>query len=224
MRLDLEIEQAWQDLGWKLGLGNWQKVKEVIAQGSNVEIFQDCGSIAWRSKLPQNQFLFDFPEIGEFRQVRARIWIGYIQRRFAEISDFPKAQWHPPVIWLGIGLRREVSADLLSEAIGSICRSHHVAIAAIVGIATSEHKANHPAILALVEKYNWQLKLYSINRLDRVNTPNKSNLIRDRIGTASVAEAAAILASNQSSLLVTKTNYANAITLAIAQSELNFGE
>jgi cobalt-precorrin 5A hydrolase / precorrin-3B C17-methyltransferase len=224
MRLDLEIEQTWQDLGWKLGVGNWQEVKKVINQGSNVEIFQDCGSIAWRSKLPQNQFLFDFPEIGEVRQVQARVWIGYIQRRFAGGSDFPKAQWHPPVIWLGIGLRREVSGDLLSEAIESICRSHHIAQAAIAGIATSEHKVNHPAILTLVEKHNWQLKSYSVNQLDRVDSLNKSNLVRERIGTASVAEAAAILATNQLSLLVTKTNYADAITLAIAQSELNFGE
>lgn len=220
--IDLEIEQTWQDLGWKLGSGSWEEVKKIINQELVVEIFQDCGSIDWQTKLLQNHsFYFDSPEIGELRQPQARIWISYIQRRFAKFSDFSKVQWHPPVLWLGVGLRKEVCSNLLSDAIKNICRSHHFAEVAIAGIATIENKLNHPAILALAEKNNWQLKSYSTAQLDQVNSPTKSDLIRAAIGTASVAEAAAMLAANQSSLLVTKTIYAGAITLAIAiaQSE-----
>jgi cobalt-precorrin 5A hydrolase / precorrin-3B C17-methyltransferase len=217
MFLDQEIEQIFQDKGWQPGIGDWDAVKRAISQSGTIEVFQDCGLTDWQAILgPKPNFLFDFPEIGEIRQPQARIWISYIQRRFAIATDFPKIQWHPPVLWLGIGCRVDVSATLLFEAIHITCRSYHLSEAAIAGIATIDNRSNHPGILELTLAKKWLLQSYSANQLNQIIVPQPSKLLAEMIDTASVAEAAALLAANQKHLLVTKTVYQGSITLAIA--------
>jgi cobalt-precorrin 5A hydrolase/precorrin-3B C17-methyltransferase len=38
---------------------------------------------------------------------KARIWISPTQRQFSRESNFPQVQWHPRVLWVGIGANAE---------------------------------------------------------------------------------------------------------------------
>jgi cobalt-precorrin 5A hydrolase / precorrin-3B C17-methyltransferase len=126
---------------------------------------------------------------------QARIWISPIQRRFAPESDFPKVQWHPRVLWVGVGCERGTSRRLIETAIQEVCRAYHLAEGSIAGIATIDLKADEAGILELCQDRGWPLRCFSAEQLRSVAVPTPSAIVAAEVGTPSVAEAAAILAS-----------------------------
>jgi cobalt-precorrin 5A hydrolase/precorrin-3B C17-methyltransferase len=224
--------------GWRKGEGNWTGVSSAIACQEKIEIIQEVGSTLWQEHLPQHHtFHFGFPEANETSiQPKARIWISAIERKFAEASDFPKVQWHPRVLWIGIGCERGTSTNLIKNAIERTCQRHHLAKAAIAGLATIDIKADEAGILELCREWNLPLKTYSAEELSKVNVPTPSEVVNNEVGTPSVAEASAILAINgereheksrMEKLLVSKQIYkqsheTGAVTIAIAQSNLEY--
>jgi cobalt-precorrin 5A hydrolase/precorrin-3B C17-methyltransferase len=67
--------------------------------------------------------------------------------------------------------------------------------AAIVGVATVDTKASDTALLELCGIHGWQLKVFSPYQLAQVDVPHFAPVVAQHMGTASVAEAAALLAA-----------------------------
>lgn len=218
--------------GWRKGEGKWTKVMGAIARGENVQIIQEVGSTLWQEHLPaQHPFYFGFPEAQESIKPQARIWISSTKRSFNPDSNLPKVQWHPRVLWIGIGCERGTSKQLIETAITTTCQKYHLATEAIAGIATIDLKADEQGILELCDSWNLPLKTFSAEALKQMEVPTPSEVVNQEVGTPSVAEAAAMLAiknhSNTDTLLVPKQifkleNEPGAVTVAIAQSALEY--
>ncbi len=212
--------------GWRKGTGDWTGVMAAITRGEATEVIQDAGSNLWSKHLsPNHPFYFDFPS-EENVAPKARIWISATQRKFAPKSDFPKVQWHPRVLWLGIGCERGTCQTLIETAIDKTCQKYHLAPDAIAGIASIDLKADEGGILALCRARNYPFKTFSAQQLQAVSVPTPSDVVQQEVGTASVAEAAAILAADNK-LLVTKQIFKSetepgAVTIAIAQSNIEY--
>jgi cobalt-precorrin 5A hydrolase / precorrin-3B C17-methyltransferase len=164
-------------------------------------------------------------------QPQARVGVNATRRRFSETLDFPNVQCHPCVLWVGIGCKKGTSKTLIEMAIEQICQRYHLATEAIAGIATIDLKASEPGILEICRQWNLPLKIFSAETLSQVKVPKPSQIVNEEVGTNSVAEAAAILASLDRSspitnpLLVSKQifkqeNEAGVVTIAIAQGHL----
>ena len=218
--------------GWQLGEGDWTGVSAAVARGDTVQIIQDAGSTLWQDHLPP-EHPFDFD--GEHPAIapQARIWISATQRRFAPDSAVAKVQWHPRVLWVGVGCERGVSRKLIETAIEQVCRRFHLAPRAIAGIATIELKADEAGIVELCRDRHFPLKTFSAEALSQVAVPTPSPVVAQEVGTPSVAEAAAVLAIPPSpfplppSLIVPKQIFRldgepGAVTVAIAQSSLEY--
>jgi cobalt-precorrin 5A hydrolase/precorrin-3B C17-methyltransferase len=226
--------------GWQRGEGDWTAVSATVARGEAVQVIQEVGSSLWQAHLPQGHpFHFGFPEYTatnreEAISPKARIWISATQRRFSSESDLPKVQWHPRVLWVGIGCERGTSRQLLETAIQQTCQSHHLAEGAIAGLATIDIKADEVGLVELCRDRNLPLRTFPAEVLRSVNVPNPSAVVEKEVGTPSVAEAAALLAANSfvgaqgvAPLLVKKQIFkvegqAGAVTVAIAQSEQEY--
>ena len=124
---------------------------------------------------------------------KAKIWISPTQRQFSPESDFPEVQWHPRVLWVGIGCERGTSRELIETAIEQICQQHHLAQGAIAGIATIDIKASEVGLVELCCDRNWPLRTFPAEVLRSVKVPNPSAIVDKEVGTPSVAEAAAIV-------------------------------
>ncbi len=232
--------------GWQRGEGDWTDVSAAVARGEPVQVIQEAGSTLWQNHLPkEHPFYFGFPEYpatpplpplakGGSQNLnlipKARIWISPTQRRFSPESDLPKVQWHPRVLWVGIGCERGTSRQLIQTAIAQVALKNHLAEAAIAGIATIDIKADEVGLLELCRDRNWPLRTFSAEVLRSVNVPNPSAVVDKEVGTPSVAEAAALVAANVVGvrhvvpLRVAKQifkleNQPGAVTVAIAQSE-----
>ena len=218
--------------GWQKGEGNWTKVMGAIAREEQVQIIQEAGSTLWQEHLPaQHPFYLGFPEARESIKPQARIWISATQRNFNPNSNLPKIQWHPRVLWVGIGCERGTSRKLIETAIATTCQKYHLATDAIAGIATIDIKADEQGILELCASWNLPLKTFSAEALKQMEVPTPSEVVNQEVGTPSVAEAAAMLAithaPNTDTLLVSKQifkleNEPGAVTVAIAQSALGY--
>lgn len=180
--------------GWRQGSGDWTKVSAAISRRETVQVIQEVGSTLWQAHLPQgHSFYFGFPDDRESISPKARVWISATKRQFSPDADIPKVQWHPRVLWVGIGCERGTSRQLIEVAIAQVCQHYHLATEAIAGIATIDLKADEPGILEYCRDRNLPLKTFPADSLRQVSTPNPSSIVEREVGTPSVAEAAAIL-------------------------------
>ncbi|MCC3517728.1 MAG: cobalamin biosynthesis protein [Microcoleus sp. PH2017_40_RAT_O_B] len=177
---------------WNRGTGDWTGVAAAMQRGETVEVIQEVGSTLWRNSLPEKHCLYWDGE--NISPIKGRIWISFTQRRFAPESVLPKVQWHPRVLWVGIGCKARTSRELIETAIQSVCRSYHLAESAIAGIATIDAKAGEIGLLELCRSRNWPLKTFAADVLSSVEVPNPSDVAAKEVGTPSVAEASALCA------------------------------
>lgn len=127
-------------------------------------------------------------------------------------------------LWVGIGCQRGVSKLVIQEAIESVFTEHDLDLATIAGIATLDRKANEAGLLDYCRESGLFLKTYRPERLNSVIVDRPSRLVSELVGTASVAEAAALCAAQTKTLLVHKQKLriaGNGVTVAIAQSDRN---
>lgn len=186
--------------GWQRGRGDWTGVSAAIARQEPVQVIQEAGSTLWQAHLPKDHpFQFGFPEHTasnreEAIAPKARIWISPTQRRFSLESDLPKVQWHPRVLWVGIGCERGTPRQVIETAIQQVCQANHLAEAAIAGIATIDLKANEVGLMELCRDRDWPLRCFTPEILRDIPVPTPSAIVESEVGTPSVAEAAALQA------------------------------
>ncbi len=212
--------------GWRKGKGDWTGVMAAVAKQETIQIIQEAGSTLWQEHLPQQHpFYFGFSDNQTKIKPRARVWISPTKRKIAPQNDLPTVQWHPKVLWVGIGCERGTSRALIETAIDETCKTYHLATEAIAGITSINLKSDEAGIVEVCQRRNLILKTFTAEQLDRVDVPTPSAVVKQEVKTHSVAEAAAILAGQN--LLVSKQIFksdhqSGAVTVAIAQAEQEY--
>ncbi len=122
---------------------------------------------------------------------------------------------------LGMGCRKNMDADAFEKHVLQFLTQHHILPEHIACFATCHVKAQEPAMLALSKKWHIPLEFHSAQMLDTVPVPTPSAIVKEKIGTASVCEAAALLSAGYNtaakpSLYAHKTSLEN-MTLALAK-------
>ncbi|WP_245915860.1 cobalamin biosynthesis protein [Merismopedia glauca] len=128
------------------------------------------------------------------------------------------------VFWIGIGCQRGTPKSVIETAIVEVFANHHLAIDRIKGVATIDSKADEVGLVEFCRDRNLPLVTFSTELLKSINVPNSSQIVSARMGTFSVAEAAAICAA-KSDLIVPKQIFkqvgeVGAVTVAIARSSI----
>jgi len=220
--------------GWHKGGGDWTEVSAAVVRGEPVQVIQEAGSTLWQSTASVRQSNLSFETS---LQAKAKIWITPRPIQDAQLC-VSQIQWHPRVLWVGIGCERETSKQLIEAAIQQVCRENQLAAEAIAGIATIDIKADEVGLGELCHAYNFPLRTFPAEILGAISVPNPSSVVEREVGTPSVAEAAALCAANSQTLLVTKQIFRTttenldaeikiqhlrgAVTIAIAQSEIEY--
>ncbi len=230
------IDTLGNPFGWRKGPGDWLGVSSAIARQAPIQVIQEAGSDLWQAHLPaDHSFQFGFPEFVDRNSQplpAARVWISPIHRTFAppvesEESDLPKVQWHPRVLWVGVGCERDTDEALIQGAVETVLKQNHLAIESVAGVATLDLKADEAGLLAFVQAQGWPLLCFGADQLKAIAVPNPSEVVAHEVGTPSVAEAAALVAASASDLRVKKqvvkqAGLKGAVTVAIAQAEQEY--
>lgn len=206
--------------GWRKGEGDWTAVSAAIARHATVQVIQDCGSTLWQEHLSSDHpFLF-----GNGESADAQVWIT---AQHPPQTEIPSVAWYPRVLWIGMGCERGTSQALITQAIQQTLEKAGLSERAIAGLATIDLKADEVGLLGYCNDANLPLRCFPAADLQTIEVPTPSEVVRSEVGTPSVAEAAALLASGSSQLLVAKQivrldGETGAVTVAIAQSDQEF--
>ncbi len=117
---------------------------------------------------------------------------------------------------LGAGCRRNVSFAELQGKLELFLQRNKIYANEVTLLASCDLKSDEPGLLELARFLGVETRFYPKNDLLQVEVPNPSSKVAGKIGTPSVAEAAAIRAGN-GNLLVEKHKYGN-LTFAVAEA------
>jgi len=127
----------------------------------------------------------------------------------------PAVVVRPPSLVIGVGASRGVAADEVLGLVTEALAGAGLAAGSVAQLATVEAKAGEPGMLEAAQRLGVPLVVYPAGRLAGVDVPHPSEAVRAAVGTASVAEAAA-LAGGAAHLVVPKRKSAMA-TVAVAR-------
>ncbi|WP_051358169.1 precorrin-3B C(17)-methyltransferase [Rubidibacter lacunae] len=217
--------------GWHRGNGNWTAVSAAGARSEPIRVWQSAGSHLWREQLPDDHpFVFATdaataplaPEAAG--KPIAELWIDAVEREFP--PETAAVQWHPRVLWIGIGCERGTPQALLESALARVLAERGLTAEAIAGVATLDLKADEPGLRSFCRDRDLPLQVFAPEVLQAVPVPNPSEVVAEAVGTPSVAEAAALQAAGDGAeLLVPKQierGEGGAATIAIAQAVYEF--
>jgi cobalamin biosynthesis protein CbiG len=114
------------------------------------------------------------------------------------------------VTTVGVGAASGVTAEEVLAAVDAVLPAG----ADDVRLATLDRRAAEPGIADAAARRGWPLTRHPATALARVPVPSPSDRVADVVGTASVAEAAALLGGG--SLVVPKTVHGR-VTVAVAR-------
>ena len=210
--------------GWRRSAtGDWtalmqrahQQAHGLAADGSTPagpSVRQTSGSPRWRELDAAAA-----TGVGENSSAPADLTIG--------VERGEGCRWHPPSLWLGLGCERGTSLSLIERLIDQQLDHLLLAPEAIAGMASIDRKADEPALVSLAQDRGWPQRWLAAEALEPMAVPNPSATVAAEMGTASVAEASALLAAGPGArLLLEKTigraapGEQGAATLAIAIS------
>lgn len=121
-----------------------------------------------------------------------------------EECPIPIIYFHPKVLELGVGCRRDCRPDGINTYIDKYLKDHNIARESIAGVSTIELKKDEPLLLQLSQHYSTPLYIYTAADLKDINVPNPSPKVQDVTSVPSVSEASALRASGMGLLAVEK--------------------
>ncbi len=147
----------------------------------------------------------------------ARAFPGAVLAVTPRLGPWPWADLvvHPRCLALGVGCRRNADPDAVTAGVRRSLEAAGLSPAAVAVVASADLKADEPALHRLARDLGVRLVTFPSDRLASVPVPTPSARVAEAVGTPSVAEAAAVLASGGGRLVAPKTK-GGAWTVAVA--------
>lgn len=165
---------------------------------------------AWLDgSAPRVEMAFDWPlpfepGVGE----------GFVLVTDAQVEDAPgRVVLHPPSLVVGVGASSDAPADAAASLLADALGTGGLAEDSIAIVATIDRRAGDPVVTSLGKP----VRSFAGPALAGVEVPNPSERVAAEVGTASVAEAAALLAAGPGAELVVTKQVGTTATLAIAR-------
>jgi cobalt-precorrin 5A hydrolase/precorrin-3B C17-methyltransferase len=126
----------------------------------------------------------------------------------------PAVVYRPPSLVAGVGCSRGVGAEEIGDLLRRSLAKAGLTEMSVAALASIDVKRDESGLLEAAEKLDVPIHFHPAEALSVVETPNPSEVVREAVGTPSVAEAAVI--SSGAELVLGKRKSANA-TVAIGR-------
>lgn len=141
------------------------------------------------------------------------IWVSW-KNGLGQPPELDRLFLRPRCLTAGLGFHRGVGADSLVRFIENVFQNAGLALASLQTLATITTRAGEPGLENAARRLGVNVQFFGPDQLKDVSTPHPSATVHRLVGTHSICEAAAILASRNPSLLVPKTT-SRSMTLAV---------
>lgn len=128
--------------------------------------------------------------------------------------------YHPKTLVMGLGCERHTAPDELIALANSVMEAHGLSPHSLAAIASIDLKEDEPAIHAVANFFGLTATFFSVEQLaaevPRLATP--SDAVTREVGIPGVAEAAALAAAGDKSILLVPKTRSERATCAIAKA------
>ena len=215
-----------QKYGWETELterhGTMNEVIAAFVRKEPTALFidiRDEGTDFMEAHLPGHVTLVS--DISEVRADRFGLLIVVSPFTHSAPEGVMMIQYIPRVLQFGIGLAHQAPVQEVLEGLDALYYEHGINWEA-GSICTIDIKVDEPVIQRL-KSDGYPVRLFTAEELSSVDVPSPSETVRKHVGTPSVCEAAALLASDNGPLLLPKVKGKN-FTLAVAINRKNLRE
>lgn len=137
------------------------------------------------------------------------------------LTDIQTIYYHPKVLHLGVGCRKECKPDGISEYITEALNNNNMAIASIKDVSSIDIKKDEPLLKVLQSHFmSIPVNIYTANELKDIEVANPSEKVEEVTTVAGVAESSAIKSAGGGFLILEKQkgklSDGNDFTFAIA--------
>ncbi|MEM8850247.1 MAG: precorrin-3B C(17)-methyltransferase [Pseudomonadota bacterium] len=167
--------------------------------------------LSGRGARPTGEVLFDLPPGNA-------VEIAVTDR--PEQGGPAKLVYHPQRYALGVGCARDAAPEELWGNVEAVMAEAGIAAGSIASVNTLDLKLDEPAMNALAARLGRPLRAFSAEALAAVDVPNPSDVVQAEVGTASVAEAAALTASGGTILVPKRKTPNTTAALAVAETPI----
>lgn len=127
----------------------------------------------------------------------------------------------PENVYAGIGCRKGVSAQEITEAIANACKDAGISPLSLNSIASIELKKNEAGLLEAARELNLPVKFFKTEEIGQIladmsDILSFSKNVQDRIGVGGVCEPAALLSVGENARLILPKTIYGRVTVALA--------
>ena len=119
-------------------------------------------------------------------------------------TDVPVLYYHPAVLHLGVGCRKQCNPTWIWAYICDELKRHRISPLSVGTVATIELKKDEPLVADLARNLQARVEIYATEDLKDIEVPNPSDKVFATVGVHSVSEAAALKSSGNTQLLLEK--------------------
>jgi cobalamin biosynthesis protein CbiG len=203
--------------GWIIEPGSdLTAVAAAVVRGEPVAVYQDAGRRDWWEEF--GGWPASFKRVESWPQSDGVAGL-LISDRQVPAGAVPVVTYRPPTLVLGVGCRRGTPAAEIEQLFDETCRRHGLSPLCLRCVATVDLKANEPGLIEFAARRGLPLTAFPAQELAAVGPlPTPSEVVRQKIGIAGVAEPAALLAAGTRELLVPK-QCGRRVTVALARKD-----
>jgi len=119
-------------------------------------------------------------------------------------SELPTLNFYPKVLLVGSGCSKSLDSALFESTLFQKIKEQGYSPLSIKGLASIDIKAQQQAYLDLSQKHDIAFQTFDKEEIDRIEVPNPSAMVQQKVGVDGVSESTAMLMANQMILLVEK--------------------
>ena len=137
----------------------------------------------------------------------------FVSDRLVDVPR-PAVVYRPPSLVAGVGCSRGAGADEILALLRSSLERAELSERSVASLASIDAKRDEAGLLEAAERLGVPLRFHSAEALSVVEAPNPSSVVREAVGTPSVAEAAVVVSG---AYLVSEKRKSGMATVAIGR-------
>ncbi|OGO24982.1 MAG: precorrin-3B C(17)-methyltransferase [Chloroflexi bacterium RBG_16_50_9] len=220
----LSLDLLGREFGWEIEDDTYLKdTSAALVNGEPVGVYQDAGEPDWwpaASLLPDS--ITVYPSLEALQQSGASAALIITDRILGEESyrSLPKhiIIYRPKSLVLGIGCNRGTGSTAIETAVSQALSSQRLSAKCVRKIATIDLKRDEAGLFKFARDHALPVEYHDRETLRQASFPSGPSAAAVKyVGTPSVCEAAALLSSHTSHLLVPKVRSGRSVTVAVAR-------
>lgn len=225
----IPVDLFGSQFGWEIeSFAKATPVSAAVVNEERVIVVQESGETNWwtyEKPLPDHIRVFPSTQAAQTASFDAALVVTHRLLSEAEEERYLSngVLYRPKVLVLGIGCNRGTQMEEIEQVVKDTLAELRFSIKSVRNIATIDLKKDEAGLLALCEKYGWNMDIYSPEELNTVPLDHPSQTVFKYTGAYGVSEPAAILSSGAKNWVLTKKKSGN-VTISVALVPHHLGE